>query len=70
MRNSYEAGDIGLLNSDESSLPVEAASLPLFEEIKSTLPQKTVVLPRQLLCKTMLILFRTHSHHPSLLLDL
>lgn len=37
-----EAGDIGPLNSDESSLLVEAAIPPLSEEVSQALPEDSV----------------------------
>ena len=40
MENSNKAGDNGPLNSNESSLPVEAAVPATSDEIKPTLPAK------------------------------
>lgn len=65
----YKAGCIEPLDSDESSLPVKAARPPPSEEINATLPEETFITFLSLLsCKTLLILLKTHSHHPSLLL--
>ena len=59
------------LNSNESSLPVEANVPFSLEEMNSVLPEKTVMPPlRWLPWKTSLILLRTFPHYSSLFLDL
>lgn len=65
-----EAGDIEPLNSDESCLPVEVASPPsLRNQLRIIRGNRNGLSLRQLPWKTMLILFRIHPHHPSLLPD-
>lgn len=69
-----EVGGIELLNSDESSLPVEEVSPPTVmsafpsppEGINPVLSEEMVMTSlRQWLCKIMLILLRTHPYHLS-----